>query len=100
MQVKTSYPAMWRYANKFSIIFYGLFFFIPLNYSWYIGMLSWKRGKVPRLTHNDMRIMKYVGNAGMRDKLLYSPALDWQQDHNNFMHKKYIRKFMRKHSNV
>ena len=28
--VKTSYPAMWRYVNKWSIIVYGLFFFVPI----------------------------------------------------------------------
>ena len=54
--VKTSYPAMWRYVNKWSIIVYGLFFFVPINFSISLGHLSWKRGKVPRLTHNDMAI--------------------------------------------
>ena len=98
--VKTSYPAMWRYFNKFSIIFYGLFFFVPLNYNWYIGHFSWKRGKVPRMTHNDQKIQKYIDNSGMRNKLLYSAALEWQQDQNNFMHKKYIRKFVRRHALV
>ena len=95
--VKTSYPAMWRYVNKWSIIVYGLMLFVPINYTVYNGWFNWRRGKVPRLTFMDQKIQKYIGNAGMRDKLLYTPALDWQQDQNNFMHKKYIRKFMRKH---
>ena len=97
--VKTSYPAMWRYVNKWSIIVYGLFFFVPINYTVYLGHLSWKRGKVPRLTHNDMNIQKTIAGNGLREKLLYVPALEWQQDQNNFMHKRYIRKFMRKHAN-
>jgi hypothetical protein len=29
--VKTEYPVMFRYANKWTIIFYGLFFFVPLH---------------------------------------------------------------------
>ena len=95
--VKTSYPAMWRYVNKWSIIVYGLFFFVPIQYSFYIGHFSWKRGKVPRMTHNDQKIAKYIGGAGWRSKMLFTPALEWQQDQNNYMHKKYIRRFMRKH---
>ena len=68
--VKTSYPAMWRYVNKWSVIVYGLFFFIPINYTLYHGWYNWKRGKVPRLTFGDQKIQKYVASAGMRDKLL------------------------------
>ena len=53
--VKTEYPVQMRYINKFSLIAYGLFFFGCLHMSWYQGHFSWKRGKLPRLTHNDMR---------------------------------------------
>ncbi len=88
---------MWRYINKWSLIVYGLFFFIPIQYSFYIGHFSWKRGKVPRLTHNDSKSQKYVAGAGWRDKFLYTPAINWQQDQNNFMHAKYIARFMKKH---
>ena len=95
--VKTSYPAMWRYVNKWSIILYGLFFFVPIQFSMFAGHFSWKRGKVPRLTHNDMKIQKYVAGAAWREKMLFTPALEWQQDHRNLMHMKYIRKFLRKH---
>ena len=49
------------------------------------------------MTHNDMKIQKYIGGAGWRSKMLFTPALEWQQDQNNLMHKKYIRRFMRKH---
>ena len=53
--VKTEYPVQMRYINKFSMIIYGMFFFGPLHMAWYQGHFSWKRGKLPRLTHNDMK---------------------------------------------
>ena len=98
--VKTSYPAMWMYVNKWSVIMYGLFFFVPIQYTIFMGHMSWKRGKPPRLTHNDQKIMKYVSASGFRNKMLLEPALEWQQDHNNAMHMRYIRKFIRKHRDL
>ena len=95
--VKTSYPAMWRYINKWSVIVYGLAFFVPIQYTVHMGHFSWKRGKVPRLCHNDQRVQKWVGNAGARQKLMYTQAIEWQQDQNNFMAKKYLGKFFKKH---
>jgi hypothetical protein len=53
--VQTQYPVMFRYANKWTIILYGLVFFGPLHHSFYVGHFSWKRGKLPRLGHADMK---------------------------------------------
>lgn len=53
--VQTEYPVMFRYANKWTIIMYGLIFFGPIHHSFYVGHFAWKRGKLPRLTHNDMK---------------------------------------------
>ena len=68
--VKTTYPFMFKYINKWSVIMYGLFFFIPLHWSTFMGHLSWKRGKVPRLQYNDQKYTKSLNNRGLRDKLL------------------------------
>lgn len=68
--VKTTYPAMWKYVNKWSLLAYGLFFWIPLHWTGYMGHLHWKRGKVPRLAYNDQKYVKFVNNRGARDKLL------------------------------
>ena len=54
--VKTEYPTQLRYINKFSMIAYGLVFFGSLHMAWFQGHFSWKKGKLPRLMHNDMRI--------------------------------------------
>ena len=78
--VKTEYPVQMRYINKFSMIAYGLFFFGALHMSWYQGHFSWKRGKLPRLTHNDMRYQKYVMASGTRQSALMIPALEWYPD--------------------
>mmetsp|Transcript_1523 Transcript_1523/g.1019 ORF Transcript_1523/g.1019 Transcript_1523/m.1019 type:complete len:80 (-) Transcript_1523:219-458(-) len=78
--VKTYYPGQWRYFNKVSLIMVGMFFFGPLHHSFYIGHYSWKKGKLPRLTHNDMKYQKFVNSAGNRDKYLLAPALEWNQD--------------------
>uniref|UniRef100_A0A7S3FXR9 Uncharacterized protein n=1 Tax=Strombidium rassoulzadegani TaxID=1082188 RepID=A0A7S3FXR9_9SPIT len=93
--VKTSYPTMWRYVNKWTIIAYGFFFLIPIQFSFYHAHLNWKRGKQPRLTHNDQLLMKYVNASGYRQKMLQIPALEWQQDQFNAQHQRSIRKFIR-----
>ena len=98
--VNTQYPTMWRYVNKWSLIAYGLFFFVPVHYSVYIGHFSWKRGHVPRLTHNDQKIQKWIAGSGWRNKMIMGPALEWQQDFNNYQHAKGLRRFMRKHQDV
>ena len=78
--VKTYYPGQWRYFNKVSVIIVGLFFFGPLHHSFYIGHFSWKRGRLPRLTHNDMKYQKFLAGFGGRQKFLMAPALEWYPD--------------------
>ena len=58
--VRTEYPTQLRYMNKFTLIMYGMFFFGPMHYAFYQGHFSWKRGKLPRLTHNDQRFQKAI----------------------------------------
>ena len=98
--VKTTYPYMWKYVNKWSVLWYGLFFFCPLHYSIYLGHLSWKRGHVPRLQYNDQKYTKFMNNRGLRDKLLQTPALEAYPDQDNRMHFKAIRQFLIKHRYV
>ena len=98
--VKTEYPVQMRYINKFSMIAYGLFFFGCLHMSWYQGHFSWKRGKLPRLTHNDMRYQKYASAAGWRASTLYGPALEWYPDVYNRLQLKGLKRFLKKHRHV
>lgn len=88
---------MFRYANKWTVILYGLMFFGPIHHSFYVGHYNWKRGKLPRLTHNDQKIQKFCDNAGARHKYLLGPALETYPDINNRMHMKVLKKFMKKH---
>jgi hypothetical protein len=53
--VNTAYPTQLRYLNKWTVTCYGLFIFGPLHHSFFVGHFSWKRGKLPRLCHNDMK---------------------------------------------
>lgn len=87
---------MYRYANKYTVILYGLFFFGPIHHSVYVGHFSWKRGKLPRLTHNDMKIVKFMNNAPARHKYILGPALDIYPDNNNALFQKYIKQFLKK----
>ena len=98
--VRTEYPTQLRYMNKFTLIMYGMFIFGPLHYSYYVGHFSWKRGKLPRLTHNDMRYQKMILGSAARESMLLKPALDWYPDVNNRMHTKGIKKFLNKHRQV
>ena len=98
--VKTTYPYMWKYVNKWSILMYGLFFFGPLHMSIYLGHLSWKRGKVTRMTYNDQKYLKFLNNRGMRDKLLQTPALEAYPDQDQRLHFKYIKPYLRLHRYV
>jgi len=91
---------MFRYANKWTIILYGLFFFGPIHHSFYVGHFSWKRGKLPRLSHMDMKYQKYVAEAGFREKYLYGPALEAYPDMRNRLHMKTIKRFLKKHRAV
>jgi len=95
--VKTTYPVMWKYVNKWSIVAYGLFFLVPFHYSFYMGWYSWKRGKLPRLANNDSKYQKLMGNRGLRDKLLQTPALEAYPDMDNRMHMKTIKPFLKRH---
>lgn len=95
--VKTEYPTQLRYINKFSMIAYGLFFFGCLHQSWYQGHFSWKRGKLPRLAHNDMRCQKYLSAQGWRQSTIMTPALDAYPDVYNRLQMKGLKKFYKKH---
>jgi len=95
--VKTEYPVQMRYINKFSLIAYGLFFFGCLSMSWYQAHFSWKLGKLPRLSHNDMKYQGFSRARNYRDATLQTPALEWQPDVVNRMHLKQIKRFLKKH---
>jgi len=95
--VQTMYPVQFRYINKFSVIMYGLFFLGPLHHSIYIGHYSWKRGKLPRLSHGDMKYQKFIMQVGNRTKLMQTPAIEWYPDVNNALHMNAIKSFHRKH---
>ena len=60
--VKTTYPAQWKYINKWSMLAYALFFFVPLHQTWYLSHYSWKRGKLPRLCYNDAKYNSLMAN--------------------------------------
>ena len=96
--VKTTYPAQWKYINKWSILAFSLFAFIPLHWSVYNAHFSWKRGHLPRLKYMDLRYNKFIGQRGMRDKLLQTPALEAYPDTNNRMFTKQIKPFLRAHA--
>ena len=98
--VKTQYPVQLRYINKFSLIAYGMLFFGPMHHSFYVGHFSWKRGKLPRMTHNDMKYQKYSIQTNFRNKYLHEPALEWYPDTDNRMHMKTIKTFLKKHRQV
>ena len=95
--VKTEYPVQMRYINKFSMIAYGLFFAGCLHHSWYQGHFSWKRGKLPRLTHNDMRYQKYAAASGWRHSTILKPALESYTDVYNRLQMKALKRFIKKH---
>lgn len=98
--VQTQYPVMFRYANKWTIILYGLVFFGPLHHSFYVGHFAWKRGKLPRLAHADQKYQKYSAETGFRNKYLFTPALEFYPDMNNRLHMKTIKRFCKKHRQV
>lgn len=95
--VKTTYPVQFKYISKWSILMYGLFFFVPLHWTAYMGHLSWKRGKVPRLAYNDQKYTKFMNGRGLRDKQLQTPALEFYPDMDNRLHMKYIKPYLKKH---
>ncbi len=95
--VQTTYPVQFKYISKWSILAYGMFFFLTLNGGVYLGHMSWKRGKVPRLTYNDQKYTKFLNNRGGRDKMLQTPALEAYPDQDNRMHIKFIKPFLKKH---
>ena len=95
--VKTEYPVQMRYINKFSVIMYGMFFFGALHMSWYQAHFSWKRGKLPRLTHNDMKYQKFLVGQPWRNSTLFVPALEWYPDVYNRVQMKGLKRFLKKH---
>ena len=98
--VNTAYPVQLRYINKWSVTLYGMLFFGPLHHSFYVGHYGWKRGKLPRLTHNDMKYQKFGPDAGMRHKVLTGPALESYPDMYNYSHMKMLKTFFKKHRQV
>ncbi len=95
--VKTTYPVMWKYVNKWSILAWGLIFLVNMNHQILLGHLSWKRGKVPRLAYNDQKYTKFMNNRGLRDKLLLAPALEAYPDRESRAHLQSIKPFLKKH---
>ena len=81
--VRTTYPAQWKYINKWSILAYTLFFTIPLHQTVFEGHYSWKRGHLPRLSYNDLKYNKFLADRGMRAQFLQTPALEFYPDQNN-----------------
>jgi len=77
-----------------------MFFFLTLNGSVYLGHMSWKRGKVPRLAYNDQKYTKFLNGRGARDKMLQTPALEAYPDQDNRLFMKYMKPFLRKHRSV
>lgn len=98
--VQTTYPVQFKYISKWSMMYYGLFFLCCVHGSHFLGHLSWKRGKVPRLSYNDQKYTKFVNNRGLRDKMLQTPALESYPDMDNRMHIKYMKPFFKKHRNL
>ena len=78
--VKTQYPAMWKTFGKAHILALTMFMFIPFNYTLYVGVLNWKRGRLPRLCHNDNKNIGYNNDRGYREKFIWGPALDFYPD--------------------
>ena len=95
--VQTMYPVQFRYINKFSVIMFGLAFLGPIHHSIYVGHYTWKRGKLPRLTHGDQKYQKLIMQRGGRDKLLYQPAIEAYPDIRNHRHERAILSFYRAH---
>jgi hypothetical protein len=95
--VKTTYPYMWKYCNKWTLLAYGLFWFVPMHWGIYVGHFTWKRGKVPRLAYNDQKYTKFMNGRGARDKFLLGPALEVYPDMLNRLQMKYMKPFLRKH---
>ena len=91
---------MFRYVNKVSFIGYGMVWFMPLHQSCFLGHYSWKKGKLPRISHNDVKYLKFLNGMGLRNKLLHQPALDWYPDVNNQLFYKSIRSYLKKHRAV
>ena len=94
------YPVQIRYINKFSFILYGFFFWMPLHNTVYVGHFSWKRGKLPRLCHGDMKYQKFIMQVGMRNKLIHQPALEWYPDKVSKQRDAAALSFVKKHKPV
>ena len=53
--VRTDYPAVLKSVGKAHVLIATLFWFMPFINAMYMGHLSWKLGKVPRMTHHDQK---------------------------------------------
>ncbi len=95
--VQTTYPVMWKYVNKWSMLAYGLIFLCNMNGMVFLGHLTWKRGKVPRLAYNDQKYTKALNNRGLRDKILLEPALNNYPGTESYTQLKALKPFFKKH---
>ena len=95
--VNTVYPTQIKYMNKWIMLTAGLCAWIPLMVSNFQAGSTWKRGKIPRLTHNDQKYTTFAGNRGFREKYLHAPALTWYPDRMVYMHHKIIKRTLKKH---
>jgi hypothetical protein len=53
--VRTSYPPVLKTFNRGSIQVFIMFCFPAMFVTAFVGMETWKKGKVQRLRHNDSR---------------------------------------------
>jgi hypothetical protein len=99
--VKTAHPTQLKYINKFSLLMFVLFSFIPFTGSFWQSYFSWKRGKLPRMQHMDDCYTKYAHNGrGYRFKYLLNPGLTAYPDNYSYAHMKTIKTFIKKHRMV
>ena len=95
--VQTVYPDHFKYLSKWTILGYAVFFFVPIQSCFFMGHITWKRGKLPRLAYNDQKYTKFMNGRGGRENLLHVPALEYYPDMQNKLYFKYIRNFIKKH---
>jgi len=93
--VKTAYPAQWRYINKWSVVSFGLWIWIPLMTSITYSHLTWKKGKIERYTHNDSRFLGQVNQRGFRMNYLQKAQLEAYPDQQNYTFDKTIKQYLK-----
>lgn len=92
--VKTAYPVIWKFSGQWTMIVFGLMFFIPMHMSVTMGHWTWKRGKVPRLANYDSKYLKHYRDRGAREKMLYQPAFGWNPNTVNAYSLKNLKNFL------